>query len=207
MSSEIGHLEIVEDRQLDGLLGAGRQRRGWLRRTPGRGRPTRCTRRPARRASARGRTPSRRAGPARCRPARCRCSRSTTSAAQAGARARSGPAPAPTFSARRSRIAPARVTAGARESPSASVSSCPGRIRHGRSLATLGSRGAAGGSSAASLLNRVRYLDFGSRRRHTGQHTAVRSVCWTMGGGCQEEGLPPCRGTDWSRQRSSRFSS
>src|SRR6185369_18065507 len=66
-----------------------------------------------------------------------------------------GPAAVPAFSARRSRIAPARVTAGASDSPSAASSST------GRSIAVIFRLlGRVLARLSASRLNRVLYLDY-----------------------------------------------
>ena len=116
VSGQIGHLEPVEHGELDRLLRRRSAGAAPPRRTPGPGRLTRGRHRRVPRASARVRTPSRSGAPGRCRPGRCRCWRSTTSGARAGERVRSVQPPGPAFSASRSRIAPARVTAGARDS-------------------------------------------------------------------------------------------
>ena len=92
-----------------------------------------------------------------------------------------GPAAAPPFSASRSRIAAARVTAGASEF---GLADGAGRVRHDRAAPDRATSFSALVIRAslirpASMLNRVPHLDCDRVRCHTVQPTAACSICWT----------------------------
>ena len=201
VAGQVGHLEPVEDRELDRLLGAPPAAGARRRRTPGPGRPSRGRRRRARPAGARARTRSRCAarGPASASAPQMlaiddfgRPSRRASSL---------GPTASVADSARTSRISAARVTAGARDSGSASRSTVVSVI----GLRFLVIEPPGGRRPPASRMDRVQHIDLRSRRSpYCSTYRRSFSMLDAQGGGQEEESA--CRGSNRSRPRSAWFS-
>ena len=161
VAGQVRDLEPVEDRELHRLLGGRSAGGARPRRTPGPGRPTRGTRRRARRPCARARTRSRCAGRGRRPRGRRRCWRSTTWGGPSRRASSLGPTGWDGCSASTSRMSAARVTAGASDSGSASrsaVVSVSASVR--RPSASSPSRPPVPRVDAsASRMDRVQHID------------------------------------------------
>ena len=115
-----------------------------------------------------------------------------------------GPAATPPFSASRSRITAARVTAGASESASPMAPAASGDDRDRRiGDLVLRARHPVPLALPVSMLNRVPYLDCYRVRCHNVQPTAVCPICWTGADECKRRvprgvAVPFGRGSDHS---------